>query len=116
MKLKIFVILISILFFYSCDSLTDNTVLKPNCSGKVGELVLVINNNKWESQVGDSIKSVLAQDQKALPQDEPVFSIAQIPFKAFSSIFKTHRNIIFAKISPDEESKITVEKNRWSKP
>ena len=116
MKLKIFIILIAVLFLFGCDSLTDNTALKPNCSGKVGELVLVINNNKWESQVGDTIKSVLAQYQKALPQDEPMFSIAQIPFEAFSSIFKTHRNIIFVKISPDEEAKITLEKNRWAKP
>lgn len=91
--------------------------LMSNISGKVGEVVVVINKGDWESDPGISLRSILAADYPGLPQREPLFTLINIPENAFSSIFQTHRNIVIVKIVPDlKEAKIIYQENVWSAP
>ena len=90
--------------------------LFPNVTGDAGEVVLMINQNKWESKIGLEFRKILLGDQIGLPQPEPLFDLVNIPHSAFSKIFQPHRNLIFAKISSEyKEPKITIQTNLWSK-
>ena len=91
--------------------------LWPNATGKPGEMVLVVDNNKWKSPVGDSLREAFMQEVYGLPQAEPMFDIINVPNKAFSSLFETHRNIVRVRISPqNEEEYIKVKRNVWARP
>ena len=114
-KLVLSIITIALLFS-SCGE-SDNSALLTNVSGKAGEVVLVIEPSIWNSDIGKEFQKKLSQAHPALPQSEPVFDLVHIPYSAFSSIFKTHRNLIIVKIdSKLHEPKMVVQENLWSKP
>ncbi len=109
--------LISILLIFSCKEFKrENAPIKPNSSGKSGEIVVVINDTYWDGHIGDTILFTLSKPFGVLPQDEPFFNVVHIPFASFQSIFKTHRNIIFIDIDKKYvEPKVKVSRDKWAK-
>lgn len=107
--------LFALILLFSCSK-NRNTNVKPNPSGKSGEIIVIISDNLWQTNVGDTIFYSLTEPFGVLPQDESFFDIVHIPLQAFKSIFKTHRNIIFIDINPkNKEAKLTKERNKWAK-
>ncbi len=114
---KIFAFLALILILLSACKEKDNTRLLPNVTGKSGEVILVISPDHWNSNIGMEFKKKLNQPYPALPQNEPMFDLVRIPYSAFTNIFKTHRNIILAKIDKElKEPKVIVQNDLWAKP
>lgn len=114
---KIILSIITITILLSACKEQDSTALLPNVTGKSGEVVLVIEPSLWSSETGKEFRKNLSQAHPALPQSEPVFDLIHIPFSAFSNIFKTHRNVIIAKIDKNlHEPKMIVQENLWAKP
>ena len=109
-------ILIFSTFFLSCES-GSNKNFQPNVTGKAGELLIVVDKHKWESSVGDSLKSTFKQEVQVLPQKEPMFTVVNIPNSAFSKLFQTHRNIVRVSISPNNKKpSITMKRHVWARP
>ncbi len=106
---------LSALFAGGCNS--NNTPTLPTVSGKAGEVIVVMDKSRWEGEIGDLLRDDLAREMIALPQPEPMFDLINITPAAFGKIFKSHRNIIIAKIgSQYKESKILVQKNVYAQP
>lgn len=102
------------LIIISCNEAPQ---LMPTISGKAGEVVVVINKGQWESEPGVALRNLLAQDQPFLPQREPMFSLINVPENAFTSIFKSHRNIIIVNTNPElKKSGIVYQVNVWAAP
>lgn len=93
----IVILLFLILFFSKCSS--EDQKIMPGMTGKVGEVVVVIDDPLWQSAIGDSLAALLQDVYPGLPQDEPRFTVVHIPNSAFNSIFKTHRNLIIVNVS-----------------
>ncbi|OFX49612.1 MAG: hypothetical protein A2046_05975 [Bacteroidetes bacterium GWA2_30_7] len=111
---KISIIIVLIVFFYSCRN-KEKTL--PTITGKAGEVVVVIDNNLENLEAGQALKKILTKEVDALPQPEPTFDYINIPSNAFTNIFKTHRNIIICEINKSEEKgKIIVKKDVWARP
>lgn len=101
--------------FNSCVTNTSSNPVKPNPTGKAGEIIVVINDSKWNTEVGDTIFYTLSYPFPDLPQDEPFFDVIHIPPSSFQNIFKTHRNIIFINIGVEnQEPKITKTQDKWA--
>jgi len=95
----------------------SNANLWPNSTGKPGEMLLIVDDNKWKSPVGDSLKALFKNEVFGLPQPEPMYDVINIPNKAFSRLFETHRNIVRVRISPqNEENYVKIKRNVWSRP
>ncbi len=106
----------AIVFVQSCKC-TGGPQLMPNVSGKAGEVVVVINKGDWEGEIGTAIRATLGAEEPFLPQREPMFTLVNIPENAFTSIFKTHRNLIIIQTIPDSESpKMVFQENVWAAP
>ncbi len=88
----------------------------PGTTGKAGELVIVMEENHWDSSVGDSVYAVLTEPIYGLPQVEPLFDAVHIASKAFSRIFQTHRNILLCTIDSAASASIQVRADVWSAP
>lgn len=116
MKIKL-TFLALILVCIGLKSCSDGSVSLPNVTGKAGEVVVVIEESDWNSSLGEVFKEILSEEVPALPQTEPVFDLVHIPEKAFTSIFKTHRNLIVMDFgSRYGEAKMNVQENYYSKP
>ncbi len=110
-------LLLPALLLAGCKDKVKDDQLLPNVTGKAGEVVLVINGDEWDNSVGYEFRKKLTVAHPALPQIEPLFDLVHIPYSAFNNIFKTHRNLILAKVSSDyEEPKILLQRNVHSKP
>lgn len=113
MKKNLIFLLISI-FLYACGNKKD---LLPNSGGKAGEVIVVIEKQVWNSEVGDALKNSLMEDYPALPQDEPTFSLYPVPLENFNDIFQANRNIIKISFNPNSDSTFIRKANdRWAKP
>lgn len=86
-------------------------------TGKSNEVVVVIGKEIWKGEVGSLMREIMAQPQSALPQEEPIFSLIDVPPEAFINLFKSSRNIVTVKISPTyTEPKVEFARNTWAYP
>lgn len=107
---------LSVMLFSSCSNKNRKPLL-PNVTGKAGEVVLVMEEDLYNSNSGKEFRKHLLIDYPALPQPEPLFDLVQIPYSAFTSIFKTHRNILIVRIEDEfKEPKMIVQKDLYAKP
>jgi hypothetical protein len=116
MKKIVFLLIPLIFILESCKDKDPSSSL-PNVTGRAGEVVLVIDNDYWNAEIGQELKKRFIASCPALPQDEPMFDLTHIPPGAFTNIFRTHRTLISVKVDKSyEEPKIAVQKNIWAKP
>ena len=114
-----------IIFFFTiaCTSCWKKTTSKkpssdtnkalPSNTGNVSELVLVISDKLWSGKAGEIISDILQENIKAIPQQEALFDIYNIEVRDFSSIYKTHKNILW--ISSSEKETFERVDQMWSK-
>jgi len=105
-------ILFILFFFSSCESSVKNYI--PKSSGKINTVTVVIENSMWNGLVGEEIRQSFASEFKGLPQQEPVFSLKQIPPSTFSGFTRESRNILFVKKSVKDT--FFIKKNKYAYP
>lgn len=99
-----------VLLLVSCNKNTQTSMMR-NVTGKAGEMVIVVAPELWNSDTGEALKNVFSQPQFGLPQDEPLFSVINIPREAYRDIFKTSRNIVEVNVGNTQETGITFKRN-----
>lgn len=91
--------------------------LLPGVSGKAGEVLIVMEKNYWNGTPGNLLRNVMQHDVAGLPQSEPLLNTVNISNKAFSELFRIHRNIVLVTISSKVESaEVTIDKDKWAQP
>lgn len=113
MKKLIYTLIASCFLFASCN----NNAILPTVTGVANEVILVINDNVYNTNVGDSIDMALKSPVPCLPQFEPMFTVSRTSFDNFSSILKPARNIVMVDVGSTYSSvKIKTEENKWAHP
>ena len=67
---KFFVIVASVFLLFSCEEKQDQKSLLPESNGKINNVSVVIDENLWSGEIGDSIRKKFAAPVDALPQEE----------------------------------------------
>lgn len=112
---KITIFLFSIFFILtSCGEDKENKVVLTNSSGNINNLSVIIENDLWNGEVGETIRRILAAPVDGLPQEEPLFSINQMPPEAFSGFVRKNR--IFLQIQKGKEANVKVAENPYATP
>jgi len=94
-----------------------NASLKPNCTGRSGEVLIVMKDEFYDQKPGDTLFNVLTLPYQVLPQMENSLNIIHIKNNAFSDIMRRARNIIYCDIRPDvEKNEVRYIKNRFAEP
>ncbi|TPN87858.1 DUF4837 family protein [Aquimarina algicola] len=83
--------------------------------GKINELSVVIDNDLWKGAVGDTIRKYFAAEVPGLPQEEPLFSMRQLPLKAFSGLARKNRTFIWIK-KGEKDKKYFLLNNKFATP
>lgn len=106
------VFLLSILSF-SCTQKNE----KPEAvesTGRINSLTIIITDQLWNGEIGDSLRKKFAAPVDGLPQEEPLFTINQYPIKALDGNKITSRNIIIVK--KEERNNFEIVENEFAKP
>lgn len=89
----------------------------PNSTGRSSELMVVIEKNRWNGQIGDEIRAFFGQEMYGLPQPEPLFQFYTIPESDFTSMFQSHRNLLIVSIKPEfTQPFIETKRDLWARP
>ncbi len=86
----------------------------PDSSGVINDLSVVVDNMLWEDVVGEEIRNVLAAPLEGLPQDEPIFSLRQMPPQVFSGFAAKNRTVF--KVEKGKPAGITILNDVYAKP
>lgn len=110
------ILLASIVFFISCknEKLTRDDRILSDSSGNINQLTVVIENSLWEGEVGEAIRDNFAAPVDGLPQDEPLFSLSQIPPNTFTGFVRNSR--IFLKIEEDSINGVDIITDEFARP
>lgn len=112
---SVFVIAVVMLVMSGCKD--SGLSVKPNVSGKAGEVVVVIEKEIWETEVGNEIRSVLASDYPYLPQKEASFNLINVRKNSFNSLLKSHRNVMIVNVDHEiTNSQIKILSDQWAAP
>ncbi|MEC5165250.1 hypothetical protein RCH18_000977 [Flavobacterium sp. PL11] len=101
---------ISFLFF-SCK---NNDHLPRVTSGKINTISVIIDDQLWNGDIGDSIRNKFASPVIGLPQEEPLFNINQYPAKLLEGFMTDTRSIIVVKKAA--ENKFEIHKDQYAAP
>jgi len=100
------------LLFFSCKKQEDN--LPRKTIGKINTISVIIDDQLWNGDIGDSIRNKFASPVIGLPQEEPLFTINQYPAKLMEGFMTDSRTIIVVKKEPKNNFKI--KKNQYASP
>ena len=93
MRALIKLIIISMTFL-SCKDDTAKKVYKPDSSGNINNLLVVVDNDLWNTSVGDAIRNQIGAEVYGLPQVEPQFDLRQVPPVVFSDFVRMNRTVL----------------------
>jgi hypothetical protein len=100
-------------FLVSSCSFKDDK-LPETSSAAINTISVIIDDQLWKGEVGDSIRNKFASPVLGLPQEEPLFSINQYPVKLFEGFSTDSHNIIIVK--KDIENKFEFKQNEFATP
>lgn len=104
---------LSVSFIMSSCSYRKNK-FPDESAAAINTISVIIDDQLWSGEVGDSIRNKFASPVLGLPQEEPLFSINQYPVKLFEGYSTDSRNIII--IKKDIENKFEIKENEFASP
>ncbi|MFV8341537.1 DUF4837 family protein [Flavobacterium sp. XS2P39] len=110
-KIHFLWLLVSFLFV-SCTKKNDN--LHRITTGKINTISVIIDDQLWNGEIGDSIRNKFASPVIGLPQEEPLFTINQYSVKLLEGFMTDTRAIIVVK--REEQNKFEIKKNQYASP
>lgn len=121
MKRLLTLTLVAIALFGITSCQSSSTYKSPKTyvstvSGKQGDVLVVINKDYWESELGKMIQETLRDEYPMLPQPEARFRLSHVPHSSFTSMFQVQRNIFEVDINPSDINTVTFRKNVWASP
>lgn len=113
---KTLILIFSVIFLVSCNENGDKKAerILSDSSGNINQITVVIENNLWEGAVGEAIRENFAAAVKGLPQEEPMFSLSQIPPKTFGGFVRRNRS--FISVQEGKEADARIIKDLYARP
>ena len=113
-KLAAFVLVL--LTLAACGDAKENAVILTDSSGNINNLNVVIENELWKGEVGEAIRRIFAAPVDGLPQDEPLFSISQMPPSAFKGFARKNRTFLAIEKESGAEADIKIARDPYARP
>lgn len=98
---------ILILLLSSCS---EGGKTLPHSTGANSEVIFVVADVLWESQIKDLVSNSFGSSIQGLNQNETAFRVVQVNHSEFKSILKTHKNIVIIAKDVMQSS----QQNKWA--
>jgi hypothetical protein len=112
MNNALFLYLLIAIVLFSCDSKAVKQISET--ARKTNEVSVIIDDQLWNGEVGDSVRNKFASPVIGLPQEEPVFTLNQYPVKLLEGFMNNSRNIMV--IKKEAKSQFRIEYNEYANP
>ena len=99
---KAFFLIVTTFMLTSCEAIFEAaTGAQQYTIGNAYEVLLVCDNEVWESDLGQELRLTLRSGIPGLPQYEDAFVVTRISPDEFTGVKKQFRNIVYVKIDRD---------------
>lgn len=96
---KLFFLILTTLMFTSCEAIFEAATGAERASiGNAYEVLVVCDDNIWESELGVALQKTLRSGIPGLPQHEDAFKVTRVSNNDFTGVKPRFRNIIHVKI------------------
>ena len=107
-----FFLLLTAVFFLSCNDKRDSSAEKT--TGEINTISVLIDDQLWKGEIGDTVRNKFASSVIGLPQEEPQFTINQYPIKFLEGFVVNSRNSIV--IKKEAVGRFEIKKNEFATP
>ena len=114
MKHIILIFIITITFFSCGDQNRQEERIVSESSGRINNLSVVIDNDLWEGSIGKTIRDSIGVAVYGLPQDEPSFTMSQMPPSVFTGFTRKNRTVL--KIEKGKPTDTKYYENAYARP
>ena len=98
------------------QSCMPKTTTMPTAHGSPGDIIVVMSNENWQAEAGDSMRAIFSEFCPNLPFEQPIMDLHQIPYDKFVEMNQLHRNIIFfEKIAGQKNGVVNVENDKYAR-
>lgn len=112
---QLVILFLTALTFISCkDNAEEAKAILSESNGKMNNVSIIIDDNYWNGEIGDTIRKKFAAPVDGLPQEEPLFTLNQYPTKVFEGFVRKSRNIII--IKKGDKTGFSANKDAYAKP
>ena len=111
---KLLLVMLSVSLLTSCGDGSKSKRILSSSSGNINNLSVVIDNDLWASRIGNEIRDVFSAEVIGLPQQEPLFSMRQMPPIVFSDFATKNRTVL--KIEKDKPADTKFLKDVYATP
>ncbi|WP_367772801.1 DUF4837 family protein [Flavobacterium sp. WC2421] len=101
-----------LILIVSCKKKDD--AIPRKTTGAINTISVIIDDQLWNGEVGDSVRNKFASPVIGLPQEEPLFTINQYPVKLMEGFMTDSRNIIV--IKKGEKNNFEINKDQYASP
>lgn len=112
MNKTLFLCLVFSVLLFSCHK--KESELPRKTTGKINTISVIIDDQLWNGEIGDSIRNKFASPVLGLPEEEPLFTINQYPVKVLEGFATDSRAIIV--IKKEGKKKFEIKKNQYAVP
>ena len=109
----IYAIAFSLALFTSCNNGKDKRIVSAS-NGNINTLMVVVDNLLWDDSVGETIRDVVAAPVPELSQEEPLFSLSQMPPMVFTGFATKSRTVL--KIEKGGEADMVIKHDVYARP
>ena len=106
--------MLSVSLLTSCGDGSKSKRIVSASSGNINNLQVIIDSELWLSRIGDELREVFSAEVVGLPQQEPLFSIRQMPPIVFTGFATKNRTIL--KIERDKPADTKFLKDVYATP
>ena len=106
--------LLTFMAMVSCVDESGGGRILPANTGRHSEILVVADSAIWQTESAHSLKDIYQKNYPLLLKTEPFFNMIVFKEKDFSSIIKTHKNILILTKS-DSINDIKTYHDRWAK-
>ncbi|MDT8347654.1 MAG: DUF4837 family protein [Flavobacteriaceae bacterium] len=112
-RLKAILPISLMIFLIGCKSETQRIILADSF-GNINNILVVLDEQNYQGELGDSIRSYFTQEVEGLPRSEPEFSLSQVHPENFNELLLKQRN--FMHFEKSEKKGIKVKKDSFAFP
>lgn len=109
---KTLFLFLTLLTAVSC--INKDTSVTHDWQDEISTISIIIDDQLWNGEVGDSIRNKFASPVLGLQEEEPLFTLNQFPDKLLEGFMTNNRNIIIVK--KQEKSQFYIKENEFVKP
>jgi hypothetical protein len=106
------VLLFTFALFLSCNQ--KEIDIDYDKTGKINSLFVIIDDQYWHGDIGDSIRKKFASPVDGLNKEEPLFTITQYSTKLLDGFVSNSRNILL--VQKNKNKKFDILENEYTEP